>query len=150
MVTVPLDWYTEQIERCIQDDAIEVEKGDLTTAFDNAIDELKDTAEMIADTDMEYILTQMRTRAVPQPFGLIKDHQTDKRDAEGNFPMRFVVPDNNFMSGFANVGYRMIKGILDAHGVDYSAFTINNAEHLKDCISDEQSENDTLRPGMCS
>ena len=147
LVTVPLDWYAQMIEGCVEADAVEVDKEDLDTVLDQAMEDLDEFHDKIAPDDMEFILTQMMSRAIPQCFGLIKDHQIEKKDENGNFPMRFVVPDNNFMSGFANVGYRIIKGIFDRNDVNYAESTILNAEHLKTSMS---ANIDSFKKGTCS
>ncbi len=74
----------------------------------------------------------MKSRAIPSPKLLIKDHK--KADKQGNYPTRLVVPANNFTSAFPRMGYLGIKKILDDNKVNYTSRTIIQASDLKEKI----------------
>ena len=59
----------------------------------------------------------------------VKDHK--RPDANGDYPTQFVIPASNFVSPFANLGYRGIKAIFDSNKVSYQSKMILNAYDLK-------------------
>ena len=124
------------MEECITADAEVIDRQYLTSLYDEAEATLDDFRNDLHHHDYGFILKQIKSKAVPQCFGMVKDHQIHKRDADGNFPMRFVVPDNNFMSGFANVGYRLIKDIFERYDVPYTKHTIQTSAFLKDNLEE--------------
>ena len=60
---------------------------------------------------------------------LIKDHK--KKNAEGVFPTRIIVPATNFTAGFAKLGYLGIKRIFNKENINYFSATIVQASDMK-------------------
>ena len=63
---------------------------------------------------------------------LVKDHK--KKDENGDFPTRWVVPAKNFTAGFPHVDQRGIKEILDRNKIDYTKKTIIQASGQMKCV----------------
>ncbi|MFZ9075453.1 MAG: hypothetical protein ACO2Z3_06590, partial [Flavobacteriaceae bacterium] len=59
-----------------------------------------------------------------------KDHK--KKNDDGDYPLRFIIPAINFTAAFPNLGYRGIKAILDSYNINYSRTTIVQASDLKE------------------
>ena len=76
-----------------------------------------------------YLESCIKTRQVPSPRLLIKDHKG--RRADGHYKTRLLVPATNFTQGFAKIAYKTIKVIFDNNGVKYCTRTITQASHLK-------------------
>ena len=94
-------------DKCIADDAEEIQKGDLdivNTCFVGPRRFLNDPQQ--EGEIKSFIVEKINSCAVPTCSILVKDHKNDgQADANGDYPVCFVVPDYNFMSSFANVGY---------------------------------------------
>ena len=73
----------------------------------------------------------MMTCRIPTPILLIKDHK--KRNVDGNFPMRIIVLETNFTTGFIKLGYLGIKRIFKEENIDFSA-TIVQASDMKEKV----------------
>ena len=102
---------------------------------------LESIANRIPKLTYLFIDEALKSRAIPSPKALIKDHK--KRDANGDFPSRLVIPATNFTAPFAKVGYLGIKSILDNNKVEYDTFTIQNSNNLKDLLEIETFSKDT-------
>ena len=71
-----------------------------------------------------------RSKAIPTPKLLIKDHK-EKKD-NGEFPTRLIIPATNFTTGFPRLGYTGIRKIFDQAKIDYKKKTIIQASDLKE------------------
>ncbi len=100
--------------------------------------------DILSQNEFNYIKSTINKRAVPTVCLLIKDHK--KRDKEGDFPTRLVVPAKNFTAGFPHVGQHGIKKILDRNNVIYTNKTIVQASHLKHQLEqlDTSRSNNTI------
>jgi hypothetical protein len=83
---------------------------------------VEEKKECLADKEEAFIMQSINSKAIPSPKLLIKDHK--KQDPNGNFPMRLVVPANNFTSAFPKIGYMGIRKIFDDNGIKYIEKTI--------------------------
>jgi len=85
--------------------------------------------EVISEDEAGFITETIKSRDIPTPKLLIKDHKTMKPD--GSFPTRLVVPATNFTAAFPKVGYIGIKSIFDKNEIVYDRTTIIQASDLK-------------------
>ena len=109
--------------------AKEVSVDKLSLIFDDAYKLLSKLEDILLTKENHFIDKSLKTRAVPTPKLLIKDHK--KADSKGEFPTRLVVPATNFMAAFPNVGYQGMKAIFDRNGIEYQKSTIIHAAQLK-------------------
>lgn len=103
-------------------------------------DLLNEIEEMATDKECEFICEKVKSKAVPQPKLLIKDHK--KPDLEGNFPTRFVVPAQNFMAGFPKLGYKGIQQTFEENGMYIGNRNLVQASELKEDIKDMEVKSD--------
>ena len=71
-----------------------------------------------------YLESSINSYGVPSPKLLIKDHK--KKNQNGDYPTRLLVPATNFVLAFPNLGYQGIKNILDEAEVDCMTHTITH------------------------
>ena len=69
-----------------------------------------------------YVESWIKSRDVPTPRLLVKDHKDRKKD--GFWPVRLVIPATNYTQCFAKMGYKIIKKTFDERGVNYMKYTI--------------------------
>ena len=65
--------------------------------------------EIASSNEIKYLEEVIDRKKIPVPMLFIKDHK--KKDINGEYPTRFVLPARNFACGFTNLGYRGIKYI---------------------------------------
>ena len=90
---------------------------------------LAEMRDMMSKKEVEFIERSLKTKAIPKPKLLVKDHKEKK--ASGDYPTRLIVPANNFTSGYSKMGYMAIKNTFDEMEIKYSRFTIGQASDLK-------------------
>ena len=79
----------------------------------------------MSKNEVGHINESLKTKAIPTPKLLIKDHK--KMTSMGKFPTRLVIPATNFSSTFAKIGYLGLKNILEKNEINYTKFTIFQA-----------------------
>jgi hypothetical protein len=120
-----LDWVQAHLDEA----AIEVSVDRLQSIFDEAFDLLRDLDDFLSDNERGFIEESLKTRAIPTPKLLIKDHK--EMDESGNYPTRLIVPASNFTAAFPKAGYLGIKTIFDKNRIEYQKSTIIHASQLK-------------------
>ena len=83
----------------------------------------------MSDKEFNFIKYTLRSKAIPTPKMLIKDHK--KKKDNGNFPTRLIIPATNFTAGFPRLGYTGIRKIFDQAKINYKKLTIVQASDLK-------------------
>jgi hypothetical protein len=80
--------------------------------------------------EISYFLSKstISKKSVPIVQALIKNHK--KKDENGNYLSRLVVPAKNRTAGFPHVGQYGLRNILDKNMVDYERKTIKQASDL--------------------
>ena len=106
-----------------------IEDAHLTATYKAAGELLERFRSMMDDGEFAYLDSRIKTRQVPTPRLLIKDHKP--RQSDGHYKTRLLVPATNFTQGFAKIGYKAIKVIFDSNKVKYCTRTITQASHLK-------------------
>lgn len=81
--------------------------------------------------EYNYAKTTINKKAIPTVKLLSKDHKPDKKDENGDYPTRLVVPAKNFTAAFPHLGQKGIKTIMDRNQIIYNRKTIIQASHLK-------------------
>ena len=79
--------------------------------------------------EQDYVKSWIKSRDVPTPRLLGKDHKDRKED--GFWPVRLVIPATNYTQCFAKMGYKIIQKTFDERGVKYMKYTIKQAKCLK-------------------
>jgi len=92
---------------------------------------LEDCKSMLSVNEYNYARTTINKKAIPTIKLLSKDHKPDKKDENGNYPTRLVVPAKNFTAAFPHLGQKGIKTIMDRNQIIYNRKTIIQASHLK-------------------
>ena len=83
----------------------------------------------MSKNEVGHINESLKTKAIPTPKLLIKDHQ--KLTSMGEFPTRLVIPATNLSATFAKVGYLGLKNILKKNEINYTKLTIVQASQVK-------------------
>jgi hypothetical protein len=108
--------------------AKEILRQRLTEVVEEANNLLDTLSPLLFHNERKDIQQSIKSRAIPTPKLLIKDH---KKPKGGMFPTRLVIPVSNFTSAFPKLGYLGIKHIFDDNHVPYTSRTIHQAADLK-------------------
>ena len=127
--TMDVERYKMEIDKHLSKNAVAIERAKLTEIHDSCSDKLNELQELASDKELAFLDEKIRSKAIPQPKILIKDHK--EPDSEGNFPTRLVVPATNFTAGFPKLGYMGIKSIFEENDVSFDSRTIIQASSLK-------------------
>ena len=84
----------------------------------------------MSKNEVGHINESLKTKAIPTPKLLIKDHK--KLTSMGEFPTRLVIPATNISATFAKVGYLRLKNILEKNYINYTKFIIFKASQVKE------------------
>jgi hypothetical protein len=125
-----IERYKMEVNKHLSERAIVIERAKLTEIYDSCFDKLNKLQEIASEKELMFLDEKIRSKAIPQPKILIKDHKGP--DQEGNFPTRLVVPPTNFTAGFPKLGYMGIKSVFEEQGIDFEARTIVQASSLKE------------------
>ena len=137
-----VDEYSRQMEAHLEANGQKVPRTRAIAAIKSADEFLDNKTHLLSEDETAYIRQQIKSKAVPTPKLLIKDHK--EKDARGNFPTRLVIPANNFVAAIDQVGYLGIKRIFDKSGINYMAKTIVQASDLKEKLESlDLKEQDT-------
>ncbi len=131
--------YIKWVLKHLKKSAKEIDRERLIEVQKQAGILLEERRHVISAKEAEFIEQSIKSKAIPSPKLLIKDHKDkpEDLDKDGNFPTRLVVPANNFTSAFPKLGYLGIKKILDDNGIEYSKKTIIQASDLKEAIQNQ-------------
>jgi hypothetical protein len=121
--------YLEWVRVHLDEAATEVSAEKLQSIFDEAFELLDDVGDFLSDDERGFIEETLKTRAIPTPKLLIKDHKA--MDERGNYPTRLIVPASNFTAAFPKAGYLGIRTIFDKNRIEYQKSTIIHASQLK-------------------
>ena len=128
--------YIEWVRSHLNKAAIKSSTERIKEVFNNANELLLEMEELFDKNEHKFIKETIESRAIPAPKLLVKDHK--KRDANGDFPTRLVVPATNFTAAFSKIDYIGIKQITEQEKINISNRTIIQASDLK---SDLESKN---------
>jgi hypothetical protein len=106
--------------RCLFSLGIPYLYGELFFAF------LEQQEDLLSINEYNYIKSTISKKSVPTVQALIKDHK--KKDENGDYPSRLVVPAKNLTAGFPHVGQHGLRNILDKNMVDYERKTTRLGE----------------------
>jgi hypothetical protein len=127
--TVAIEDYINWVAEHLKENGKEISRSGVVELHANAEEMLKLQKHILSKDEYKYAEETLRSKAIPVPKLLIKDHKTP--DDKGFFPTRLVVPATNFTSCFPDLGYRDIKRIFDEKGMNYKSFTIIQAIEVK-------------------
>jgi hypothetical protein len=121
--------YITWVGKHLEEAAVEVSADKLVSTFDRAEELLDDLGDFLSDKERGFIEDTMKSRAVPMPKLLIRDHK--ERDEMGKYLTRLIVPASNFTAGFPKAGYLGIKVLFKRFKIDCQKTTIIHAGQLK-------------------
>lgn len=101
----------------------------LSSTYKEAQELLEKFEPLMNKGEYEFIEQFIKTRRIPMPRLLIKDHKPTNDD--GTYPTRLLVPATNFTQCFAKLSYKAIKAIFDANDINPMKRTIIQSSHLK-------------------
>ena len=128
--TIEKEKYIQWVYDHLKEVAKEVSIDKLMAILNKAYELLNNLEDTLSPKEKEFIVELLKTKAVPMPKLLIKDHK--KADNKGEYPMQLVVPATNFMVAFPKAGYLEIKAIFDKNCIEYQKSTIIHAAQLKE------------------
>ena len=102
--------YIKEVMKHLKDGAILFIREKINKIFDKANKTLVDLGDTLSNNESQFIRELIETRAILTPKILIKDHK--KRNAEGLYPTRLVVPATNFTVGSLNLDIKGLSGSL--------------------------------------
>ena len=114
----------ESLNNCVKIDAKYLEEVEA-----EALILFQDYKPFMDEGEQGYVESWIKSRDVPTPRLLVKDHKDRKKD--GFWPVRLVIPATNYTQCFAKMGYKIIKKTFDERGVNYDKYTIKQAKCLK-------------------
>ena len=114
--------YKRWVLETLETDAREIELKKLTETLKKAEQLLMEIDPIISPNEFYFVKDFLKTRAIPTPKLLIKDHKDPNDD--GSYPTRLIVPATNFTAAFPKLGYLGIKNIFDTAGINYTRKTI--------------------------
>ena len=100
-------------------------------SFDQANKACDNDQNILSDNKITCLKSTLKTKNIPTPKLIITDHKK-KKDKEGDFPSRLIIPVNKFMSAFPRLGYLGIRRIFDTNQVKYETNIISQASNLKE------------------
>ncbi len=121
--------YIEKVEAHLKKDAAPSNIKKLEQILKDANAFLEQQEDLLSINEYNYIKSTISKKSVPTVQALIKDHK--KKDENGDYPSRLVVPAKNLTAGFPHVGQHGLRNILDKNMVDYERKTIKQASDLK-------------------
>ena len=110
--------------------AIEINRGRVVEICEDAKELVDAIGLKMYKNEVGHINESLRTKSIPTPKLLIKDHK--KLRGMGEFPTRLVIPATNFSATFAKVGYLGLKNILENNEINYTKFTIVQSSQVKE------------------
>ena len=140
---INLENYTDQVLNHLRKSARLIPRARVVEIWEKAITFYEDKKYLMASKEQQYIEQSLKSKAIPSPKLLIKDHKPKKN---GEYPTRLIIPATNFASALPKMGYLGIKAILDRHKVEYMKTTIIQASDLKQKLEtyNLQRENCTI------
>ena len=124
------DLYSNMVTMHLSKDAIQTDLENINRIHKEALALCESSKELLSQSEYNYIKSTVNKKAIPTVKLLLKDHK--KKDANGDFPTRLVVPAKNYTAGFPHAGQRGIKAVLDKNKIDYTKKTIIQASDLKE------------------
>ena len=119
--TIETEEYINWVTKHLNKSAITSSHERIKEIFKDANELLLGIEDLLSENEYHFILETINSRAIPTPKLLIKDHK--KKDSDGNFPTRLVVPATNFTAAFPKIGYIGIKKIFEHEKINYSKKT---------------------------
>lgn len=140
--TMETEKYKIEVLKHLESGAKEVPRAKLTEVQEQCFEKLDEIQGIISEDEYRFLQQKIKSKAIPQPKILIKDHK--KKNQEGDFPTRLVVPATNFTAGFPKLGYMGIKKIFEENDVNYGQKNLVQASDLKEKLeSIKLDANDT-------
>lgn len=131
--TMTTNEYIRQVTTHLNERATEIQRPKLVEIYEHCVELLEFTETIASDNEQAFLVEKVKSKAIPQPKILIKDHKNP--DSDGTFPSRLVVPATNFTAGFPKLGYLGIQSILDQNGgLEYGSRNLVQASDLKDLL----------------
>jgi hypothetical protein len=128
-VTMETKRYIFEVRQHLTEKAIELERCKLTEIMEQGRNLLSQVEELLSKGDIAFLTEKLRSKGVPIPKILVKDHK--KTDSDGNYPTGFVCPAANFTAGFPKLGYKGIEKIFMDNKVIFGTRNIIQASDLK-------------------
>ena len=85
--------------------------------------------QLMSVGESAYLENFINARDVPVPRLIIKDHK--KKKANGQYPLRLLIPATKFTQYVAKLGFDVVKSVFDCNDVPYKTYIINRAQILK-------------------
>ena len=95
---VPTIKYCTWVNAILVKQATEIKKEELGIIFNKCLKLLFYYKPILSKNDIEFLIESIKSKKLPTPTLLIKDHKEKNQD--GEFPCRLVIPATNFTSGF--------------------------------------------------
>ena len=119
------DKYKNLVKEHLKQSAREIERGRVSEICEDANVLVDAIGFKISKNELGHINESLKTKAIPTPKLLIKDHK--KMSNMGKFPTRLVILASNFSATFSKIGYLGVKNILEKNEINYTKFTIFQA-----------------------
>ena len=122
--------YAKEIKIHLDKSAVRINRSKLNEIVENCFSFITELDRYLSKNEREFLKEKVNSKAIPQPKILVKDHK--KKNSNGSYPTRLVVPATNFTAGFPKIGYLGIKNLFKKHKVEFGQRNIVQASDLKD------------------
>ena len=141
-VLMETEEYEELVIEKLKEHGAEITITDLKEAHEEAKSLLEGITPWISKQEKQFLIQCIQSKAIPTPKLLVKDHKQKKEGAK-QFPTRLIVPGQNFIAGFPQMGYKALKHILDNNHCDNQKYLIQQSSYLKEHLEGLQLKADS-------
>jgi hypothetical protein len=117
-ITMNTEHYVQEVEKHLQKDGTEIQFKDLIQKYNEAIKMFDEYKIDLSIKERMFLEEIINSKAIPTPKILIKDHK-EKLQSTNFYPTRPVIPAGSFISGFAKLAYKGIKGLFEAKKIEF-------------------------------
>jgi hypothetical protein len=84
--TMDIKKYKMEIFKHLSESAVVIERAKLTEIYDSCSNKLNKLQELASEKELAFLDEKIRSKAIPQPKILIKDHKKPDQPVMGTFP----------------------------------------------------------------
>jgi antitoxin component of RelBE/YafQ-DinJ toxin-antitoxin module len=129
-LTMNTDHYIREVEKHLLKDGSEIKIEDITQKYEEALAMLEEYKIDLSIKERMFLEETINSKAIPTPKILIKDHK-DKLQSTNFYPTRPVIPAGSFISGFAKLAEKGIKGLFERKKIQFDKKQLYKHHNLK-------------------
>lgn len=126
--------YSSLLKKKLLETCTIVDRSVLTDTHVHLTNFINLRSDHLSTKELSYIIGKLDQKRLASPKLLIKDHKPP--NAENTFPVRLIIPCNNFAAGLCEIGYRAIEQVFITNSIKISNFTLQNSYDLIDSVKE--------------